>query len=78
MDARDHVVSLIRDVFGRHGAVPMSSASLGYITAAEAERGAAAVLLAPGGTRIALRHEMRQPFAAWLARQAAGAAQGTD
>lgn len=76
MEAQDHVVSLIREVFGRHGAVPMSSASLGYVTAEEAGRGAAAVLLAPCGTRMALRHEMRQPFAAWLARQAAQAAQG--
>jgi hypothetical protein len=40
------------------------------------DRAGAPLLLAPSGERLALRHEMRRPFAAWLARQAAAAAQG--
>lgn len=40
------------------------------------DRAGAPLLLAPSGARLALRHEMRRPFAAWLARQAASAAQG--
>ena len=40
------------------------------------DRAGAPVLLAPSGERLALRHEMRRPFAVWLSRQAASAAQG--
>ena len=43
---------------------------------AQDDRAGAPLLLAPSGERLALRHEMRRPFAAWLGRQAAAAAQG--
>lgn len=64
-------MSIIRQVFSLHGAVATASTVIGSVqpdTAADA-----ASMLAPSGAQLQLRHELRQPFAAWVARQAGSA-----
>ena len=68
VEARDAVVDIVKAVFRQHGAAAMESAALGR--APEAPSPEAICLLSRDGTRLALRHELRRPFAAWLARQA--------
>ena len=66
--AREELLLILKTVLSRHGAVPMSSSLVGY-AGAETPAGAA-LLLDRSSSVLALRHEMRTPFAAWLARQA--------
>ena len=65
------VEEAITSAYSLHGAVPMASSTLGACPS-EPPRNAA-LLLSPDGPRLALRYDMRVPFAAWLARRAAAA-----
>ena len=58
---------LMKGVLDRHGAVPMSSSVIGFHTPDASPNTAS--LLDRSTAVLALRHEMRGPFAAWLARQ---------
>ena len=66
--AREELLLILKAVLSCHGAVPMSSSLVGYARP-ETPNGAA-LLLDRSSSVLALRHEMRTPFAAWLARQA--------
>ena len=61
--------AIMRHVFTLHGAVSTASLPVGF--AQEGIAADAACMLSAGGAQLALRHELRQPFAQWLARQAA-------
>ena len=62
-------MDIIKEVFRQHGATPMASSGVGM---APPDFPAEAVtLLAPDGSCWGLRYDLRYPFAAWLARQAA-------
>ena len=63
----EELLRRMKGVFGRHGAVPMSSKLLGY--SGEQTAPNAACLLDRSCSVFALRHEMRFPFALWLSRQ---------
>lgn len=52
MAARDHVLSVLRDCFQRHGAVPMCSQDVGL--ASDADPPGAVQLLTPAGSKLAL------------------------
>ena len=67
MTDQEELARVLTSVFGRHGAVPMSSAVIGFRDADTSAN--AAAFLDRSGAVLALRHEMRAPFAAWLARQ---------
>lgn len=67
MTDQEELARLLTSVFSRHGAVPMSSAVVGFRDADTPAN--AAAFLDRSGAVLALRHEMRAPFAAWLARQ---------
>ena len=67
MDAQKAVEQAITNVFSLHGAAPMASSTVGACPADPPRN--AAVLLSPDGSRLALRYDMRTPFAAWLARR---------
>jgi len=60
-------LAILKSVLSRHGAVPMSSSLVGFTSPDTPPN--AAVLLDRSAAVLALRHEMRGPFAAWLARQ---------
>ena len=74
VDVRELVQHTIASVFSVHGAVRMSSHSFGVMTSITDAPPGMAVLLAHTGHRVALRYEMRRPFARWLAQQAERAA----
>ena len=61
--------AIMRHVFTLHGAVSTASLPVGF--AQEGIAADAACMLSAGGAQLALRHELRQPFVQWLARQAA-------
>ena len=67
--AREQLLLNLKNVLSRHGAVPMSSSLVGFATAGTPS--SAAMLLDRNSSVLCLRHEMRGPFAAWLARQVA-------
>ncbi|CAL8462314.1 g1847 [Coccomyxa elongata] len=69
VSARNAVVDVIQRVFEVHGAVPMDSTDIGFCPI-DAPTDIAA-MLSTSGARLAMRYELRAPFAAWLARQAA-------
>lgn len=64
---REQLLLNFKNVLSRHGAVPMSSSLVGF--ANDSTPASAATLLDRNSSVLALRHEMRGPFAAWLARQ---------
>ncbi len=66
MAAREHVVSVLRDCFQRHGAVGMCSQELGLASGDDPP--GAVHLLTAAGTKLALRWELRSGFAAWFMR----------
>eukprot|EP00798_Chlamydomonas_sp_ICE-L_P001600 gene1601-32989_t len=69
---RERVLKSVKQAFGSHGAVPMTSSQVGFTHAhlpADAAR-----MLSPQGDLLALRYDMRFPFCCWLARMAADAA----
>ncbi|KAK9906778.1 hypothetical protein WJX75_007809 [Coccomyxa subellipsoidea] len=69
VSARNAVVDAIERVFEVHGAVPMDSSDVGFCPIdAPAD---IAAMLSTSGAQLAMRYELRAPFAAWLARQAA-------
>ncbi|KAG2496142.1 hypothetical protein HYH03_005744 [Edaphochlamys debaryana] len=71
---REDVIRAVRTVFECHGARSFYSSQIGYV---HPGLGPDAVrLLSPHGSLLALRHEMRLPFALWLAQQAAMAPAG--
>ena len=59
----------MKEVFRLHGAAPMASTGVG-IAPTDFPPDAVS-LLAPCGSPWGLRYDLRYPFAAWLARQAA-------
>lgn len=65
--AQEELLLILKAVLSRHGAVPMSSRLLGF--ASQDDAPGAAVVLDRASSVLSLRHEMRSPFAAWLARQ---------
>lgn len=67
ISTREELVRVLKSVFGRHGAVPMSSRVVGFCTTSMPAN--AAVMLDRSGALLALRHEMRAEFAAWLGHQ---------
>lgn len=67
MDAQKAVEEAIVGVFSLHGAVPMASNTVGACPADPPRN--AAVLLTSDGARLALRYDLRTPFAAWLSRR---------
>lgn len=69
MAVRDHVVGVVNDCFARRGSVAMSSQEIGYSSADEPK--GVMQLLAPTGTRLALRYELRQPYVHWALTQIA-------
>jgi hypothetical protein len=69
MPVRDHVLSVLRDAFERHGAVGMCSLEVGL--AGGGEPPGAVQLLTPGGSKLSLRWELRQAFVAWYVQQVA-------
>ena len=69
LEAQEAVSAIMRHVFTLHGAVSTASLPVGF--AQEGIAADAACLLSAGGAQLALRHELRQPFVQWLARQAA-------
>ena len=74
MAAREHVLAVLKECFQRHGAVGMCSQELGL---ADGEVPPGAVqLLTPAGTKLALRWELRQAFAAWFMQQLAASGGG--
>ncbi len=68
MVAREELLLILKAVLSRHGAVPMSSSLVGY-AGAETPPNSPLLLARDSSSILALRHEMRTPFAAWLARQ---------
>ncbi|PSC69649.1 putative serine threonine-kinase GCN2 isoform B [Micractinium conductrix] len=64
MAAREHVVSVLREAFQRHGAVGMCSQELGM--ASMEDPPGAVQLLTAAGTKLALRWELRAAFAGWF------------
>ena len=68
-EAREKVLSALRSGFSRHGAVAMSSVDIGEASPDDPK--IAAHVLTRLGVRMTLRHELRQPFAAWVASQIA-------
>ncbi|GFR39625.1 hypothetical protein Agub_g89, partial [Astrephomene gubernaculifera] len=71
---RDDVIRAVRSSFECHGARSFYSSQVGYAypgLAPDAVR-----LLSPHGALLAMRHEMRYPFALWLVQQAAMAPVG--
>ena len=64
---REALIKLMKGTFAVHGAVPMASSAIGFRPSDMAPD--AACLLDRSGAVLALRHELRAPFAAWLARQ---------
>ena len=70
----DHVLSVLKDCFERHGAVGMCSQELG-LSSGEDPPGAVQ-LLTPTGAKLALRWELRQAFVAWFVQQLAAAGGG--
>lgn len=69
VEAQEAVMDRMKEVFRMHGASPMASCQLGF---PPADFPADAVtLLAPCGAPWGLRYDLRYPFAAWLAHQAA-------
>ncbi len=69
LEAQEAVSAIMRHVFTLHGAVSTASLPVGF--AQEGIAADAACMLSAGGAQLALRHELRQPFVQWLARQAA-------
>ena len=69
MEAQDLVTEGMKEVFRLHGASPMASTGVGLAPADWAPD--AVSLLAPCGDPWGLRYDLRYPFVAWLARQAA-------
>ncbi|CAK0752569.1 hypothetical protein CVIRNUC_002156 [Coccomyxa viridis] len=68
VSARQAILETLESVFARHGAVPMDSSDIGFCPVDPPPDVAA--LLSTTGARLAMRYELRAPFAAWLARQA--------
>ena len=69
VEAQEVVMGAMKEVFHLHGATPMASTGLGI---APLDFPADAVsMLAADGSPWGLRYDLRYPFAAWLARQAA-------
>ncbi|KXZ55244.1 hypothetical protein GPECTOR_3g384 [Gonium pectorale] len=66
---REAVVQVVRSAFECHGARSFYSSQVGYAYPGMAPD--AVRLLSPHGSLLALRHEMRYPFAVWLVQQAA-------
>lgn len=75
LDKEEDVIKVVKEVAGLHGAVQMSSSSLG-LSHLGLPRDAVR-LLSPSGAVLALRYEVRYPLAAWFAQQAALAAGST-
>lgn len=69
VEAQELVVDVMKEVFRLHGATPMASTGVGVAPAVWAPD--AVSLLAPDGAPWGLRYDLRHPFVAWLARQAA-------
>ena len=65
---REELLGILKSVLRRHGAVPMDSRLVGFAPPDVPPN--AAVLLDRNAAVVALRHEMRGPFAACLAIQA--------
>ncbi|GIL65935.1 hypothetical protein Vafri_19563, partial [Volvox africanus] len=67
--AREDVIRAVRSVFECHGARSFFSNQVGYAYSGLAPD--AVRLLSPHGAVLAMRHEMRYPFAVWLVQQLA-------
>lgn len=66
-ELEEDLIRRMKTVFTRHGAVVMGSKLMGYNTGKiQANE---ALLLDQSCSVLALRHEMRLPFAMWLSRQ---------
>jgi len=68
-ESRERALSTLRAGFLRHGAVAMCSAEIG--APSPDQPNAAVQVLSRSGQQVALRHELRQPFAAWVVGQVA-------
>lgn len=69
VEAQQAVTEAITAVCSSHGAVHMASTTVGACPA-EPPRNAA-VLLSSDGPRLAIRYDLRTPFASWLASRSA-------
>lgn len=67
-NSRSRALAAIREAFSRRGAISMTSLDIG---AASGEDPTALCVLARDGTKLALRYDLRQSFAAWVVQQAA-------
>ncbi|CAG9460030.1 unnamed protein product [Pedinophyceae sp. YPF-701] len=73
---REAVEEGLRATFQHHGAVPMTSTSIGLAVGPLPKF--AATCLARDGRRMAPRYDLRTPFIAWLGRLACELAQGAN
>ena len=69
IDVQEDVTERMKEVFRMHGASAMASSDLGFVPADFPAD--AVTLLAPCGDLWGLKYDLRYPFAAWLAHQAA-------
>lgn len=72
-EIKQKVLTALQGAFTRHGAVPMNSWEIG--PPGPTTRHAVPVL-SRSGNSLALRSELRRPFAVWVARQAAAGSMG--
>lgn len=66
-EAHDKVLSSVNSIFSSRGAIKMSSSDIGFASPMDPK--SAFLMINRFGTKLSLRHELRRPFATWMAKK---------